>query len=244
MKCGTSCLVVLLLSVGGGWAAAQEPDDFYRAGPGVTLPRVMREVRPTYAPDAMREQVTGRVAVECIVELDGVPSHIRIATPLHPSLDAEAAKAMAEWRFQPGTKDGKPARVQITVEMTFSMAPSSGPPQNVAIMRRASADGVTTIWDVTRERFDRQPSWRPDAGTPPPFSLADALQASNEWVQKLDARSNPALMQSVSLLRLNGLQWYYRVDYAPQTATPANASERVTVVVLLDGTVVEPRTER
>jgi TonB family protein len=192
----------------------------------------------------MRDQVTGRVAVECIVELDGVPSHIRVAQPLHPSLDASAVKAMAQWRFQPGTKDGKPARVQITVEMTFSMSPTSGPPQNVAIMRRASADGATTIWDVTRERFDRQPSWRPDAGTPPPLSLADALQTANDWVQKREGRTNSTLMQSASLLRLNGLQWYYRVDYALQTTTAANASERVTVVVLLDGTVVEPRTEK
>ena len=243
MKCGIACLVGLLLGVGGSSVAGQGPDDFYRAGPGVALPRVVREVRPNYTPDAMRDQVTGRVAVECIVELDGVPSHIRVAQSLHPSLDAEAVKAMAQWRFQPGTKDGKPARVQITVEMTFSMAPSSGPPQNVAILRRAGADG-TTIWEVTRERFDRQPSWRADAGTPPPLSAADALQAANDWLQKHDTRTNASMMQSASLQRLSGLQWYYRIEYALQTATPASASERVTVVVLLDGTVVEPRIEK
>ena len=244
MKCRIACLVALVLWITAAPAAAQDPDEFYRAGPGVTLPIALREVRPNYPSDAMREQVTGRVAVECIVELDGVPSHIRVARPLHPSLDAEAVKAMAQWRFRPGTKDGKPARVQITVEMTFSMSPSSGPPQNVAILRRASADGVTTIWDVARERFDRQPTWRPDAGTPPPLSVADALQAANDWIQKRESRTSSTLMQSASLQRLSGLQWYYRVEYAQQTATPSSASDRVTVVVLLDGTVVEPRTER
>jgi TonB family protein len=243
MKYRIACLGALLLWIAAA-PAAQEPDEFYRAGPGVTLPVVMREVRPNYPSDAMRDQVTGRVAVECIVELDGVPSHIRVARPLHPSLDAEAVKAMAQWRFRPGMKDGKPARVQITVEMTFSMAPSSGPPQNVVILSRTSADGVRTVWDVARERFDRQPSWRSDAGTPPPLSVADALQAANDWVQKREPRTYPTLMQSASLQRLSGLQWYYRVEYALQSATPASASERVTVVVLLDGTVVEPRTER
>jgi len=244
MRYRIACLVALLLSIAAAPAAAQDPDEFYRAGPGVTLPITLREVRPNYPSDAMRDQVTGRVAVECIVELDGVPSHIRVARPLHPSLDAEAVKAMAQWRFRPGMKDGKPARVQITVEMTFSMAPSSGPPQNVAILRRASADGVRTVWEVTRERFDRQPSWRSDGGTPPPLSVADALQAANDWVQQHDARTTPTLMQSASLSRLTGLQWYYRVEYAVQSATPSSASDRVTVVVLLDGTVVEPRTER
>jgi len=224
--------------------SAQEPDEFYRAGPGVTLPKVTHNVSPTYTSDAMREQVTGRVGVECIVELDGVPSHIRVVQPLHPSLDAEAIKAMEQWRFTPGTKDGKPARILITVEMTFSMAPASGPPQNVTILRRTNADGVSLSWEVTRDRFDRQPTWSPDSGTPLPLSLSDALHAANEWLQKNGERTNTGLMQSASLLRFGGRYWYYRVEYATVPVTAANASDRITVVVLVDGSVVEPRIEK
>ena len=227
-----------------GSVSAQEPDAFYRSGPGVTLPKVTHDVRPNYTSDAMRDQVTGRVAVECIVELDGVPSHIRVVQPLHPSLDAEAVKAMEQWRFTPGTKDGKPARVLITVEMTFSMAPASGPAPNVTILRKTNADGISLTWDVTRERFDRQPAWSPDGGTPPPLSLADALHTANEWVQKNGARTNTGLMQSASLLRFGGKYWYYRVEYAMGPVTSASASDRVTVIVLLDGSIVEPRNER
>jgi TonB family protein len=221
--------------------SAQEPDEFYRAGPGVTLPQVTHNVSPTYTSDAMREQVTGRVGVECIVELDGVPSHIRVVQPLHPSLDAEAIKAMEQWRFTPGTKDGKPARILITVEMTFSMAPASGPPQNVTILRRTNADGVSVSWEVTRDRFDRQPTWSPDSGTPPPLSLSDALHTANEWLQKNGERTNTGLMQSASLLRFGGRYWYYRVEYATVPVTAANAADRITVVVLIDGSVVEPK---
>ena len=168
MKLFAAVVVVLVVSSGGALAVPQDTDDVYRAGPGVTLPKVTREVRANYTSDAMHEQVTGRVGVECIVELDGVPSHIRVVKPLHPSLDNEAVKAIEQWRFTPGTKDGKPARIQITIEMTFSMAPASGPPQNVTILRRTNADGTNVVWEATRDRFDRQPAWRPDAGTPPP----------------------------------------------------------------------------
>jgi TonB family protein len=174
------------------------------------------------------------------VELDGVPSHIHVVRSLHPSLDNEAVKAIEQWRFKPGTKDGKPARVLITIDMTFSMAPAVGPPQNVTILRRTNADGTNVVWDVTRDRFDRQPAWRPDAGTPP-LSLSDAMRTANEWIQKNHARSNPGLLQSASLLKFGGMSWYYRIEYAMVPVTADNASERVTVIVLLDGSVVEPK---
>lgn len=230
--------LVLVLWVWSTSAFAQGTDDVYRAGPGVTLPKVTEEVRPHYTSDAMHEQVTGRVGVECIVDLDGVPSHIRVVKPLHPSLDNEAVKALEQWRFTPGTKDGKPARIQITVEMTFSMSPASGPPQNVTILRRTNTDGTSVVWEVTRDRLDRQPAWQPDAA--PALSLADAIRTANEWIQKSHARSTPGLMQSASLLKFGGT-WYYRIEYAMVPVTAANASDRVTVIVLLDGSVVEPK---
>jgi len=235
--------VVAALAIGTADVAAliQDPDDVYRAGAGVTLPKVVREVRANYTSDAMHEQVTGRVAVECIVELDGAPSHIRVVKPLHPSLDNEAIKAIEQWRFTPGTKDGKPARVLITIEMTFSMAPASGPPQNVTILRRTNTDGTNVVWEATRDRLDRQPAWHADAGTPPPLSLANAIGTANEWIQKSHARTNPGLMQSASLLKFGGTTWYYRVEYAMSPVTNENASERVTVIVLLDGSIVEPK---
>jgi len=241
MRSCAAVVAALVMWSGAASALPQDPDDVYRAGPGVTLPKVTRDVRANYTSDAMHEQVTGRVGVECIVELDGVPSHIRVVKPLHPSLDNEAVKAIEQWRFTPGTKDGKPARILITIEMTFSMAPASGPPQNVTILRRTNTDGTNIVWEATRERFDRQPAWQADSGTPPPLSLADAIRIANEWVQKSHARTNPGLMQSASLLKFGGMSWYYRIEYAMVPATANNASERVTVIVLLDGAVVEPK---
>ena len=40
----------------------------YRPGNGVTLPRVLREVRPQYTSDAMRAKVQGTVLLECVVQ--------------------------------------------------------------------------------------------------------------------------------------------------------------------------------
>ncbi len=43
----------------------------YRPGAGITLPRVLKEVKPAYTADAMRAKVQGSVWLECIVMPDG-----------------------------------------------------------------------------------------------------------------------------------------------------------------------------
>jgi TonB family protein len=36
-------------------------------------------------------------------------------------LDDEAVKALKQWEFEPGTKDGAPVAVRVDVEMTFKL---------------------------------------------------------------------------------------------------------------------------
>jgi protein TonB len=95
----------------------------YRPGNGVTLPRVLREVRPQYTSDAMRAKVQGTVLLECIVRPDGSVGDIQVARSLDSTfgLDQEAIKAAKGWRFAPGTRLGEPVSVQITIELTFTL---------------------------------------------------------------------------------------------------------------------------
>ncbi|MEW6319836.1 MAG: energy transducer TonB [Acidobacteriota bacterium] len=95
----------------------------YRPGAGITVPRVVREVKPQYTADAMRAKVQGTVWVECIVLPDGTVGDVRVTRSLDPvfGLDQEAVRAAREWRFIPGTKDGEPVPVIVTIELTFTL---------------------------------------------------------------------------------------------------------------------------
>jgi periplasmic protein TonB len=95
----------------------------YRPGSGITLPRVLREVKPAYTADAMRAKVQGSVWLECIVMTDGSVGDVKVTRSLDPifGLDQEAIKAAKMWKFAPGMRQGEPVPVIITIELTFTL---------------------------------------------------------------------------------------------------------------------------
>jgi TonB family protein len=95
----------------------------YRPGAGITLPTVVREVKPAYTADAMRAKVQGSVWLECIVMPDGSVGDVKVTRSLDPifGLDQEAIKAAKNWRFRPGMRQGEPVPVIITIELTFTL---------------------------------------------------------------------------------------------------------------------------
>lgn len=95
----------------------------YKPGNGVTLPEVVKEVRPGYTQAAMQAKVQGSVWLECVVSETGDVTDIKVTKSLDTEygLDQEAIKAAGQWKFKPGRKDGKPVAVRITLELTFTL---------------------------------------------------------------------------------------------------------------------------
>jgi TonB family protein len=123
----TGLLVFLaLLLVAGRPAASQSlPSGVYRAGDdGVTSPRAVQQVAPTYPIEAMRAGVRGVVQLEAIVGADGGVQDVRVVQSLDRihGLDAEAVRAAKAWRFEAGLKHGTPVPVALTIEMTFAIS--------------------------------------------------------------------------------------------------------------------------
>jgi TonB family protein len=113
-----ACLVSVPLAAG---AQKAEKGPVYEPGNGVSAPILVKEVKPQYTADAMRAKIEGVVKVRCVVETDGSTGDVEVTQPLDPGLDQEAVKAVRQWRFKPGTKDGKPVRVRVTLELTFTL---------------------------------------------------------------------------------------------------------------------------
>ena len=95
----------------------------WRPGNGVTWPRLVREVKPNYTPDAMRAQVEGLVELDILVLADGSVGRVNIVRSLDArfGLDQEAINAVRRWRFDPGRRLGKAVATRVAVELSFNL---------------------------------------------------------------------------------------------------------------------------
>lgn len=104
-------------------AAAQESAVHDSKEGGVTLPQPTRQVKAQYSAEAMRQMIEGDVLLGVVVKADGSVGAVEVKESLDSvyGLDDNAVKAMKEWAFKPGTKDGKPVAVRVDVKMKFTL---------------------------------------------------------------------------------------------------------------------------
>jgi protein TonB len=97
--------------------------DVFRAGNGVEWARPLSRVSPQYTADAVRAKVQGVVQLECVVLATGSVGDCEVTRSLDRpfGLDQEAIRAARQWRFQPGTRQGRPVATFVTIELEFSL---------------------------------------------------------------------------------------------------------------------------
>ena len=89
---------------------------------GVTPPRVVKQVKATYTPEARAAGIQGTVTLDVLVLTDGhVGDDVKVIRSLDTKygLDAQAVAACRQWVFKPATKHGKPIELHVTIEQTF-----------------------------------------------------------------------------------------------------------------------------
>lgn len=97
--------------------------DAYQVGNGVVSPRLIRETKPGYAPEAMRARIQGLVTLQAVVMPDGSVGAAHVVRSLDSvfGLDEEALKTVRLWRFIPGTLAGRAVPVLVQIELTFTL---------------------------------------------------------------------------------------------------------------------------
>ncbi len=93
----------------------------YRIGGGVSAPSVLEKIEPEYTEEARIAKLAGTVVVGGEVGADGFAHNLRILRGLGLGLDQKAIEAIQQWRFKPGTKEGQPVSVIVTVEVNFRL---------------------------------------------------------------------------------------------------------------------------
>lgn len=92
-----------------------------RVGGDVKAPVVMERVDPVYTAEARKRGITGIVIVEAIIGRDGLVKKVTVLKPLPYGLDQAAVDAVKQWKFKPGTLEGKPVDVIYTLTVNFNL---------------------------------------------------------------------------------------------------------------------------
>ena len=74
---------------------------------------------PDYPPMAKQLKITGRVAVEMFVDLDGSVEKVDVVTG-NPVLASAATAAAKKWKFPPFEADGKPMKAVVRLYFDFN----------------------------------------------------------------------------------------------------------------------------
>jgi protein TonB len=90
-------------------------------GNGVMPPKVKSRVQPEYNSIARSAGISGTVLLEAIVRKTGQIEIVRVIRPLGYGLEENAADALSQWVFEPGSRNGQPVDVVLYVEVNFNL---------------------------------------------------------------------------------------------------------------------------
>lgn len=86
---------------------------------GITPPRLISAPDPAYPRGVREEAGPQTVTLSVVVGSNGKACNPQVNDSPGPEFERAALDAIRDWRWKPGSREGKPIAVQITVEMTF-----------------------------------------------------------------------------------------------------------------------------
>jgi len=84
-------------------------------------PVPLKKVDPKYPPALVSERVEGEVILYAVIRRDGSVDSIQMVKGIDEQLDANSMSALAQWKFQPATKQGEPVELEAIVHIPFRL---------------------------------------------------------------------------------------------------------------------------
>jgi TonB family protein len=111
-----------LASSTGSWSIRfAELNATSHGGSDLSAPEAITKVDPAYPQDLMHDRVEGVVVLYAVIHADGSVGEVRVLEGFDDRLNENARKALAQWRFRPGTKDGTPVDIEAVVRVPFKV---------------------------------------------------------------------------------------------------------------------------
>jgi protein TonB len=118
-----------------------------RSGAGrITEPKKVKSVPPKWPDNARRAGLTGRVALECVIDKDGRVQDTKVLDG-HRSLAEAAQVAVRKWRYTPTKLEGEAVPVVMTVTVNFKL---EEPPRRGDLLEAIHDSDPEVRWAAVR----------------------------------------------------------------------------------------------
>jgi TonB family protein len=96
-------------------------EKLYQATDGIKLPSAIYHPAPEFSEKARQAKFKGIAILHIVIDKTGRIVRIRLERALGHGLDENAMKAVQNWSFNSGTKNGQPVAVEMNVEVSFHL---------------------------------------------------------------------------------------------------------------------------
>ena len=110
-----------LTSSTGSWSIRFAELNATHGGADLSAPEAITKVDPAYPQDLMHDRVEGTVILYAVIHADGSVGDVKVLEGFDDRLNENARKALEQWRFRPGTKDGMPVDIEAVVRVPFKV---------------------------------------------------------------------------------------------------------------------------
>ncbi|OHE88253.1 MAG: hypothetical protein A3G75_15285 [Verrucomicrobia bacterium RIFCSPLOWO2_12_FULL_64_8] len=85
-----------------------------------TNPKAVAMPSPGYPAELTDTGKAGVAVMEFVVKADGSVGDIVVKSADHPAFGAAATEVLGQWKFEPGTRNGEPADMKVSLPMKFT----------------------------------------------------------------------------------------------------------------------------
>ncbi len=103
-------------------ASTRADKKVYSIKDGIKPPQILYQPLPPYTQEAREARAEGTILLEVIIRKDGSVDSLKVLEAVGYGLDESAIRTVAkEWRFSPGSLNGRPVDVQANIEISFRL---------------------------------------------------------------------------------------------------------------------------
>jgi len=88
--------------------------------PPDTMPVIIKQTAPKYPKAMQNSRMIGKVFVQFVVDTNGRVRSPEVSRSNNRNFEQPAIDAVLQWRFKPGTRDGKPVETNMAIQIQFT----------------------------------------------------------------------------------------------------------------------------